>query len=177
MTRATGYEIPRHPRHSAFWCLHGVVLENCRMNLTTIGTLFGCAVSATIAYSVAWNIQANTITEMELNDALRRNTESHEAFKRLEKDTTQVAAAQSRKVGRDSANLSDAANARSSGNGLRVASADTVRAAQASASACIASLARYGIVLDEVVAAGGAMAGEADGWASDAVMLHESWPK
>lgn len=114
---------------------------------------------------------------MRLQDALRRSTESHEAFRRIENDTTQIAVAQSKKVVRDSVNLSDAANARSSGDGLRLASADTVRAAQASASACYDTLARYGIVLDEVVKAGAEMAVDSDRLASELTLLQDSWPK
>ncbi len=142
------------------------------MNITIISAAVGLA----IGFGAAWRIQTNTITEMRLQDATRRNTESHEAFRRLEKDTTQVAKAQTDKVARDVGLRADAGRAAAVGDGLRLASADTVRAAQAYASACYQSIERYRVVLDEVVKAGGAMAAEADRWASDAVMLHDSWP-
>ena len=143
------------------------------MNLTAISALLAGA----IGFSIAWHIQGQTITEMELANATRIATESHEAYRRLEKDTTQIVVAQNNKVVRDAVLRADAGAAIAAGNGLRIASADAMRAAQASTAACLASVATYDELLSTVVSTGGRMASEADGWESDAVMLHDSWPQ
>lgn len=140
------------------------------MNITLLST----AIAAAIGFGAAWRIQGSTITEMRLQDATRIATESHEAFKRLEKDATQVVVAQNNKVVRDAGLRADAGAATAAGNGLRLASSDAMRAAQASAATCLASVAKYDELLSAVVAAGGRMASEADGWESDAVMLNDS---
>lgn len=142
------------------------------MNLSAI-----VAIAAAIGFGAAWRIQGAAITEMRLQNATRIATESHEAFRRLEKDTTQIVVAQNNQVVRDTGNRVAAAAAIAAGNGLRLASADAMRAAQASASACLASVAKYDELLSAVVSAGGRMASEADRWESDAVMLHDSWPQ
>jgi len=140
-------------------------------------TIITAAIAAAIGFGAAWRIQAGNITEMEAADATRRVTESSEAFRRLERDTAQIATAQGQKVARDAVLRADAGRAASAGGGLRLASADTVRAAQADSSACFESIARYDIVLSSMVTAGEQMAETADRWASDAVMLHDAWPK
>ena len=125
----------------------------------------------------AWQYQGQKITKLELENATRIATEQREYFRRLEKDTTTVVVAQNNKVVRDAVIRTDSAAAIAAGNGLRIASAESLRAAQADASACIASVAQYDELLNAVVAAGGAMAVEADQWASDAMMLHDAFPK
>lgn len=142
------------------------------MNLTAIA-----AIAAAIGFGAAWQIQAKTITEMRLQDATRIAVESHESFKRLENDTTQIVVAQGAKVRRDAGLRADSAAAVAAGLGLRSTSAEAMRAAQTDASACLASVATYSQLLDEVVAAGGVASEAADRWASDAMMLSDSWPK
>lgn len=137
------------------------------MNLT----IAIAAAAAALGFAGAWQLQDYKITKMELDYADQQLTQTQSAFRRLERDMQKVAEATNAKAGRDAGLRRDADRADHAGNGLRIASTDAVRAAREDASACLASVALYDELLNEVVDAGGRMAAEADQWESDSVML------
>ena len=143
------------------------------MNLT----LISAAVAAAVGFGAAWQIQSGRMDSLKLEAANERISMERQNRSAFEANQARVIAAQNASVSRN-ANLSRAADSASSaGNGLRIASADTARAAQADNAACLASVAVYDQLLGAVVEAGGRMASEADKWENTAVTLHEAWPR
>ena len=140
-------------------------------------TIISGAISGVIGFGLAWTLQSGNITQMELDNANERIAIQRTARQTLERHMQTVATAEASAAVRVNRNRADAGRAGDSGLGLRIASADTVRAANADTATCLASVAKYDELLNEVVGAGGRMAVEADGWENSALKLHEAWPK
>ena len=140
-------------------------------------TLISGAAAAVVGFGLAWQLQAGNITQIELDAANDRIAIQRTARTTLERHMQTVAAAEASSAVRVTRNRADAGRAGDSGLGLRIASADTVRAANADTATCLASVAKYDQLLNEVVESGGRMAVEADGWENDALKLHSAWPR
>jgi len=143
------------------------------MNLT----LISAAVAAAVGFGAAWQLQSwrmDSLTLEYTNERISLERQNRSAF---ESNQARVIAAQNAAVSRNDHLARAADSAVNAGNGLRIASADTARAAQADNAACLASVAVYDQLLGTVVEAGGRMASEAEKWENTAVTLHEAWPK
>jgi len=137
-------------------------------------TLASYAVATALGYGGAWKWQAANITQMELEHAHESLTHQADAIAHTESRIAQVATAQDHKATRDTGNRHAAAGAAAAGSGLRLASADTVRAAQADSATCTQSVAIYDAILNTMVEVGGRIAREADQWESTAIAQHEA---
>jgi len=122
-------------------------------------------------FGTAWKWQESTITEIKLEHAHESLALEQDAADEREADRAALAAATNDKVVRDSRNRAAAAGAANAGYGLRIASSETVKAAQADPGTCSQSIAIYDTVLDSMAASGRRIAAEADLWESDALML------
>ena len=140
-------------------------------------TIISGAVAGIAGFGLAWQLQAGNITQLELDQSNERSSIQRTARTTLERHMQTVEAAETSAAVRVTRNRADAGRASDSGSGLRIASSDTVRAANADTATCLASVAKYDELLNEVVGAGGRMAVEADGWENSALKLHEAWPR
>jgi len=147
------------------------------MNPLLIASLISASLAGSAGFGIAWRLQTATINTMELENANERINQQRTARQTLERHMQTVATAEASAAVRVTRNRADAGRAGDSGSGLRIASADTVRAASADTATCLASVAQYDQLLGAVVEAGGRMASEADGWENDALKLHSAWPK
>lgn len=143
------------------------------MNLT----LISASIAAAVGFGAAWQLQSGRMDSLILDHTNERISLERQNRSAFEANQARVIAAQNASVSRND-HLSRAAGAAvNAGNGLRIASADTARAAQADSAACLASIAIYDQLLGAVVEAGGRMASEADKWENDAITLHEAWSR
>ncbi len=139
--------------------------------------LAAAVIAFATGFGAAWQWQGGNIVKLELNHANERTAIERQNRTAFEANQAAVIAAQNSAVIRNNRNTGAAGAAINAGNGLRIASADAVRAAKDDNAACLASVALYDSILESVVEAGGNMAAEADRWESDAITLHEAWPK
>jgi hypothetical protein len=140
-------------------------------------TLITSAIAAAIGFGSAWQLQAWRMDAYKLEVTNDRISQQRTARLTLERSMQAVATAEASAATRSTRNRADAVRAGDSGNGLRIASTAAVRTANADTATCLASIAIYDELLNEVVGSGGRMAAEADGWENSALKLHGAWPK
>jgi hypothetical protein len=147
------------------------------MNPTLIIALVSAIVSGLAGFGLAWQLQAGNITKQELNHAQERIEIQRAARATLERSMSQVAAAQAASAKRSVRVRVDSDGSRNAGNGLRIASTSSARAAFDDPTACNSVIAAY----DSVVAASSEfiqqMARDADQCHSDIQLMQEAWPK
>ena len=147
------------------------------MNPTLIAAAIGLALSAAIGFGTAWEIQAANITKINLGHANERIEQQRASRQVADRLAQQVIAAQNAAAARVSRNAADSSHAATVGNGLRITSEATVRAATTDTDACGAVVSAYGVVVDESIAVIREMATGFDQCLSDNQALAESWPK
>ena len=140
-------------------------------------SLITSAVGIAAGFGLAWQLQANTITQLELDQSNERSSIQRAARQTLERHMQTVAAAQANAANRGVALRTAADSARYVGNGLRLTTAATVRAASSDPAACPERAAALGVVFGEAITELTEMAGRADRHASDAQTLIEAWPR
>lgn len=137
-------------------------------------TLASYAVAASIGGAAVGVWKNGQIADIKLEVADADMARKKESFRSLELDSQKKSQAADNKTRRDAGLRAAADRAVNAGHGLRIASADTVRAASESAAACLASVSKYDQLLGEVVEEGGWLAREADQWESSAIAQHEA---
>ncbi len=147
------------------------------MNLYFASALISATVAGSVGFGAAWHWQDNKILalKVEAKDAIIKQQRAARATS--ERLARQVITAQNAAAARNVALRRDADSAAFSGNGLRIASTNAVRASSADIDACAASLTAHSVVLGSVVEFATRVSEEADQWASHAVALQEGWPK
>ena len=153
---------------------HGDKKANEAHSMNLYFTLASYAVAASIGGAAVGVWKNGQIADIKLEVADADMARKKESFRSLELDSQKKSGAAAEKIRRDAGLRAAADRAVNAGHGLRIASADTVRASQESAAACLASVALYDAILNTVVEAGGRIAREADQWESDAIAQHEA---
>jgi hypothetical protein len=147
------------------------------MNPTTIVAFVATALAFAGGFGTAWKLQAENIDALKLEAKDAIIVQQRYARAALERATSQIIAAQNAAQARNARNAADSSRAADAGSGLRIASADTVRAATADTDACGAVVAAYGVVVDESIAVIREMATGFDQCLSDNQALMDAWPK
>lgn len=137
-------------------------------------TLASYALAASLGFGACGVWKNGQISDIKLEAANERISIERAARQAMERYQETVSKAQNEKTDRDSRNRAAAVGAVDSGNGLRITSTATVRAAKEDASTCAKSIAIYDTVLNTMAEAGRRIAAEADQWESDAIMQHEA---
>jgi hypothetical protein len=154
------------------------------MTPTQITLAIAFAIGLSVGGTGAWRWQSIRIAEKTLeltherldraNERIGLQQASRATADRL---ANQVITAQNAATTRATVLRRDAAGAAIAGTGLRTSSTDSVRAAAASLDACTTSLAAHSVVVSQCASRLVEVAGDADQWASQAVMLQDAWPK
>ena len=154
------------------------------MNPTAIMLAVAVAIGAATGAGVAWQIQAGRIHTAQtglLNEQLDRAKErlaiqltARDAIVRATGEVTQAQVAATNRV---AAADRDRDRAITELDRLRIASADAVRAASASTTACTAAVGTYAQLLDACGSELVRVADEADRWSNQALMYQDAWPK
>jgi hypothetical protein len=139
--------------------------------------LITATIAAALGFGAAWTWQGRAIDTLKLEQRDDIITQQRAARATTERLTSAVRTAQTDAATRAPRLAADRDSAANSGNGLRVTSADSVRASTDDLNACTASLAAHGVVLSESIGFIHYVAAEADQCASHAVMLQDAWPK
>ena len=147
------------------------------MRITAIIAIISALFGAGSGFYAAWHIQSGNIAKIELEAANERLAKDRAAHAVKERQTDAVITAQNAATIRARGTNRAADAAASSGHGLRVATADTVRAATADPDACPIATATLATVFGECVAEYSTLAANADRHASDVQTISESWPK
>ena len=137
-------------------------------------TLASYAAAAASGFSVAWQLQAGTISDIHLEAAHELMQQQADARDEAERRIAQVTAAQNSAQTRLRAVVADRGRADLVGNGLRLTTAETVRTATENPAACADHAATLGIVFDQCSARLIEVATDADRWASEAIAQHEA---
>ena len=151
------------------------------MNFALIPPGVAATIAAVIAgaagFGAAWTLRGMEIDSLkiEAKDAIIQQQRGARAA--IDRATTQVITAQNAAAARNVRIAADSRRAGDAGNGLRLASTTAVRAASADSDACGSTVAAYGVILDEGIAAIREVAGVADQCISDNQALTEAWPK
>lgn len=172
-------------RRSAVDLRRGGLLLDAGM--TPISSLIAVAVisiSAATGAGVAWQWQAGRVHTAQtglLNEQLDRAKERL-AIQLASRDALvsaagQVTQAQAQAASRIAAADRDRDRAVTELDRLRIASADAVRAASASTTACTAAVGTYAQLLDACSSELVRVADEADRWSNQALMYQDAWPK
>lgn len=143
------------------------------MNLT----LISAAVAAALGFGAAWTIQGRTIDRNQLEVRDERIAQQRAARQVAERLAGQVTQAQNDAASRAVTIRADADSAAASGNGLRVTSTDTVRAAAADTDACSRIVATYDQLLTDGSRLLQEIARDADQCVSERQTLVAAWPK
>ena len=147
------------------------------MRITAIIAIIAALFGAGSGFYAAWHIQSGNITKIELEAANERMAQQRAAHAVKERQTDAVITSQNAATVRARGINRAADAAASSGNGLRVATADTVRAATADPDSCNAIVAAYSAVVNASSDFIRRVASDADRCHSDQQTLTESWPK
>ena len=147
------------------------------MNITLLTTAIAAALAGAAGFGLAWQLQAGNISELELNHANERIAVQTSIATALEENTRQIAAAQAASTKRTVRIRADVRAAGDAGNGLRLTTATTLRAAAESTDTCPVATAAIAAVFDQCVGELQTLAERADGHVSDIQTLTESWPK
>lgn len=147
------------------------------MNLTLIAALISAGLAGLAGWTAAWTWQGRVIDQIKLEAKDDRIAQQWAARQSIERATGALIQAQNAAARRGTDIRRDADGAASAGGGLRIAAADTVRAAAQDAAACAASAAELNDILGAATAEAERLAREADQWESTAVMFFEAWPR
>ena len=147
------------------------------MNLTLIAAFISAGVAGLAGWGAAWTIQGRTIDSLKLEarDAIISQQRAARAV--TERLTSQVAQAQAQAALRNDRARADARSAGDAGNGLRVASTDSVRTATNDINACGAIVRAYDVILQEGGQLLREVAATADQCISDNQALTDAWPR
>ena len=143
------------------------------MNLTLLSVAAGIAAG----FGLAWQLQAWSITQMELDHANERISLQRTARQNAERYVAQISAAQANATTRAVVLRAAADRTRDAGNGLRIKTADAVRTAASDPAACSDTAATLGKLFTAGTDEYRKLAEIADRHASDAQTLIEAWPK
>lgn len=143
------------------------------MNLTAITSI----ISAVAGFAVAWQLQAHQIVKLNLERANERIALQQASRAANERNTTALIQAQNNAAVRDRVVRGNAAATGAAGNGLRITTASTVRAAAESTDTCPNSAAALAVVSDQCFAELQGLAEVADRHVNDIKTLIEAWPK
>ena len=147
------------------------------MNLPLIAALISAGIAGLAGWTAAWTWQGRTIDQIKLEAKDERIAQQSAARQSIERATSALIQAQNAAARRGTDLRRDADGAASAGGGLRIAAADTVRAAAQDAAACAASAAVLSDILSAATAEAERLAREADQWESTAVMFFEVQPR
>ena len=147
------------------------------MNLSAIAAAVSAVIAGSAGFALAWNIQAKILLDTKLEHSDAVIVQQRNARAAIERATGAVIAAQNEARVRDGVIRRDAAAAASSGVGLRLASTTAVRSSTADIETCSATVAAYGVVVDESISFIREVAGVADQCVSDNKALTDSWVK
>ena len=147
------------------------------MNLTIVAALISAAMAGLAGWGAAWTIQGRAIDtlKMEAKDAIISQQRAARAV--TERLTNQIAQAQDQAAVRNDRARADARAAGDAGNGLRVASTDSVRTATNDSNACGAIVRAYDVILSEGGQLLREVAATADQCISDNQTLTDAWPR
>ena len=137
-------------------------------------TLASYLVAASMGFGAAWKWQAANITEMQLEQAHETLTLEQDARDETERRIAQVTAAQNNATARLRVVADDRGRADLIGDGLRLTTAETVRAAGENTAACAERINTLGIVFDQCAERLIEVAEAADRWHSEAVKQNEA---
>ena len=139
--------------------------------------LITSAVGIAAGFGLAWQLQANTITQLELDQSNERSSIQRAARQNIERYMQTVGTAQANATNRNVALRTVVDRTRDVGNGLRLQTAATVRAASSDPATSADAAAALGAVFDKCSTELESMAERADRHASDVQMMQEAWPK
>jgi antitoxin component of MazEF toxin-antitoxin module len=147
------------------------------MTPTLIITAVSAAIAGVAGFGLAWQLQAGNISEINLEHANERITIQRAARQTLERHQATLAEAQADAAKRNVRVRTDADNSRNAGNGLRIASVATVRAAADDPSTCNSIITAYDAVVSASADFIRDVSRDADQCHSDVQMMQEAWPK
>ena len=140
-------------------------------------TLIAAGITATLGFTSAWQMQAHTITKINLEGANERISLQQAARQNAERYATQISTAQANATNRGVVLRAAVDRTRDVGDGLRIKTAAAVRAAASDPAACSDTAAALGVVFAEAVGELETLAASADRHASDAQTLVDAWPR
>lgn len=147
------------------------------MNMTLILSAIAAIAAGAVGFGLAWQLQAGNITQLELDHANERITIQRAARQTFERYQAALTEAQADSAKRNVRVRTDADGAGNAGNGLRITSTATVRAAADDPATCNSIISAY----DAVVAASEEfireVARDADQCHSDIKLMADAWPK
>ena len=137
-------------------------------------TLASYAVATASGFAVAWQLQAGTISDIHLEAAHELMQQQADARDEAERRIAQISAATAKAQSRLHAVAADRVRADAAGSGLRLSTAEAVRASADDPSACAIHARTLGVVFDQCSTRLIEVATDADRWASDAIGQHEA---
>lgn len=137
-------------------------------------TLASYAIAASIGFGTAWKMQDATITQMNLEAAHEVIEAQLEARDATEQRVAAVAKAEVNAQTRIRVVATERSSADSLGDGLRVTTAETVRASSEDSAACAVHAATLGVVFDACAKELIDVSGKADEWVSEAIKQNEA---
>ena len=140
-------------------------------------TLIAAGIAATLGFTSAWQMQAHTITKINLESANERIALQRAARTSLERHMQTVSTAQANATNRAVVLRRAAASAADVGNGLRIATDTAVRSAASDPAACSDTAATLGKLFTASTDEYRKLAEIADRHSSDSMTLIESWPR
>lgn len=140
-------------------------------------TIITSAVSIALGFGGAWSLRGHQIDKLKLDQANERISLQRAARATLERSLSNSTQAANNATLRGVAIRSNAAGTAAAGNGLRLTTEATVRAATDNPAACSQSAAALGAVFDLCSTELQSLAEKADRHVSDLQTLMAAWPK
>ena len=140
-------------------------------------TLIAASIAAILGFGTAWQLQAGNITQLELKAANERIAIQRASRQVIERQTAQLATAQSNAAGRAVVLRRDVRSAALVGDGLRIKTADAVRSANDDPATCNTIVAAYSAVVDSSSRFIQDVSADADRCHIDLELMRESWPR